>query len=117
VPVPLGLEGVPLGLEVEPLGEELSLGGMVVLDGGVDGDGEDGGDADGDRSPRRSPRRSLRDSPQAASMPTPSTRAQRPVRVLFISEPPPCGVALARRLQRPCPRRLDSVRDNYYQCE
>jgi hypothetical protein len=81
----------PLGVEGEPLGAEL-LGGVEVA-GGVDGMVADGGDADGDRSPGRSPTRSVRDSLQAVSMPTLSAKAQSPLSILFMREPPPCGVA------------------------
>jgi hypothetical protein len=92
VPVePLG------GVLVDPLGVEVSLG--LLVDGGVDGvvDGEvvDGGEADGVRSPGRSPTRSVRDSLQAVSNPRLSATAQRPVSILFIGEPPPCGLRAA----------------------
>jgi hypothetical protein len=101
VPVPLGLVPVPLGLVVEPPG--------VVVDGGVDGvvDGDVvvGGEADGVRSPGRSPTRSLLDSVQAVSIPRPSVTAQRPLSILFIEEPPPCGLRnLTGRVQRRCRR-------------
>ena len=66
-------------------------GGVDGVDGRVDGAVEDGGDADGMRSPGRSPTRSVRDSLQAVSMPAPSARAHRPVSILFMLEPPPCG--------------------------
>jgi hypothetical protein len=105
VPVPLGLEvepdDEPLGLDVEPLGDEL-LGGV---DGVVEGEVEDGGDAEGVRSPGRSPTRSVRDSLQAVSIPRLSATAQMPVSILFIGEPPPCGVAsTASVVQRRCRR-------------
>jgi hypothetical protein len=84
VPVPLGLEGEPLG---ELLGGMLEDGGVdgVVDDGGVVADG---GEADGDRSPGLSPTRSVGDSLQAVSRPALSARAQSPVSILFIGEPP-----------------------------
>jgi hypothetical protein len=113
VPVPLGLEVEPLGDVVEPVPVELDPDEVpeppgVVVDGGVDGVVVVGGDADGVRSPGRSPTRSVRDSLQAVSSPALSARAQRPVSNLFISKPPPCGVAerplgLQRTCRRPPP--------------
>jgi hypothetical protein len=98
VPVPLGLEGEP---EVLPLGDEL---GGVLVDGEVDGVVEVGGDAEGVRSPGRSPTRSVPDSVQAVSSPAVSARAQKPVSILFIAKPPPCGgcVDPYHELQRAC---------------
>jgi hypothetical protein len=106
VPVELGLEDEPLllplgdelllpdvlvSLELEDEPEEL-LGGVVLVDGGVDGVVVVGGEADGGEPPGRSPTRSVRDSLQAVSSAALSATAQRPVSTLFISEPPPVGV-------------------------
>ena len=96
---------VPDGEPVE-LGDELELGGvgLVADEPDVDGedvdgvDGEDGddvlGDADGvELLPGRSPTRSVRLSLQAVSRPRLSATAKTAVSILFISMPPPCGVA------------------------
>lgn len=71
------------GFEVS-LGGVVAGGGVVGIDGLVDGAVEEGGDADGMRSPGRSPTRSVRDSLQAVSIPTPSASAHRPVSILFM---------------------------------
>jgi len=107
-PVELGAE-----LEDEPLGDEdelLELGEVDVLlsvevelelepdvDGAVADGGVDGtvlGEAEGVvRSAGFSPTRSVRVSLQAVSRPRLSATAKTAVRNLFISMPPPCGVA------------------------
>jgi hypothetical protein len=80
----------PLGLDGDP-GVAGGDGGVEGVEGVVDGVVVDGGEADGDRSPGRSPTRSVPDSVQAVSSPRLSATAQRPVSILFIEEPPPCG--------------------------
>jgi hypothetical protein len=98
LPLLLGLEVEPLelGMELEPLGLEVELElesdveGLLLVDGAV----LDGGDADGVVPLGvRSPVRSVRDSLQAVSRPRLSATAKTAVSILFISMPPPCGVA------------------------
>jgi hypothetical protein len=102
VVVPLGLDGEEPGVEVDPLGVVVDGGGV---EGVVDGDVADGGDADGVRSSERSPTRSVRDSLQAVNIPRLSATAPRPVSILFIGEPPPCGLRnQGERVQRTCRR-------------
>lgn len=116
VPLPEDDEPVELGdeLEDEPLGDDdellllepgevlvvLSVEVELELEPDVDGevaDGDDGaevlGEAEGVVLPGRSPTRSVRLSVQAVSRPRLSATAKTAVRNLFISMPPPCGVA------------------------
>ena len=90
--------------EPEELGDELAPGELGLVDedepdvDGEDVDGEDGddvlGDADGvELLPGRSPTRSVRLSPHAVSRPRLIATANTAVSILFISMPPPCGVA------------------------
>jgi hypothetical protein len=117
--VPLGLEVEPPGVVVVPPGVVVVPLGGVVVAGGVDGEVVDGGDADGVRSAGRSPTRSVPDSVQAVSSPRLSATAQRPVSILFMcgaSSLWGCANILTSCNGHAAVRRLDRVRDNYYQC-
>ena len=71
------------------LGAGVEDGGVTTGGGGVTGAGAVDGEADGTRSVGDSPTRSVDERLQAVSMPRPSAMTQRPVAILFMSEPPP----------------------------
>jgi hypothetical protein len=98
-----------------PLGGVVVAGGGGGVEGTVAGGGAVGGEAAGVRSAGRSPTRSVPVSLQAVSNPRLSATAQKPVSILFIAEPPPCGVAPALRICNgdAVVRSLDRAGDNY----